>query len=77
MRTPEWMTVNEVAEHLGVHPETVRRWLRQGHLEGIRAKNRQDGWSIRPESVDKMLDAWIARIAAKKTGRPNDPGGAR
>jgi len=27
---------NEAAKHLGVHVETVRRWIREGKLEVIR-----------------------------------------
>ncbi len=29
------MTVDQVAERLQVNPETVRRWLRRGELEGV------------------------------------------
>jgi excisionase family DNA binding protein len=31
-------TVEEAAERLGVHAETIRRWLRNGELKGIRFK---------------------------------------
>jgi excisionase family DNA binding protein len=30
------LTVDEVAEILGVHAETVRRWVREGRLEAAR-----------------------------------------
>ena len=30
------LTPNEVAEACGVHPETVRRWLREGQLRGAK-----------------------------------------
>ncbi len=29
------MTVDQVADRLQVNPETVRRWLRRGDLEGV------------------------------------------
>jgi excisionase family DNA binding protein len=48
------LTVEDVAEQLQVHPETVRRWLREGRLEGYRI-SRRGGWRIRPEAVEAML----------------------
>ena len=32
----EWMTAKEVADLLGVHPETVRRYIRLGQLPANR-----------------------------------------
>ena len=32
---PEYATVQEAADYLGIHPESVRRLLRQGKLPGI------------------------------------------
>lgn len=32
MRSPDWLTVSEIAEELGVHPATVRRWIRDRRL---------------------------------------------
>ena len=32
----ELMTVEEVSEYLKVHPEVVRRWLREKRLPGIK-----------------------------------------
>jgi excisionase family DNA binding protein len=49
------LKVEDVAEHLQVHEETVRRWLREGRLEGYRI-SRRGGWRVRPESVVKMLE---------------------
>jgi excisionase family DNA binding protein len=48
------LTVDDVAERLQIHPETIRRWLREGRLEGIRL-SRRAGWRVRPEAVEKML----------------------
>lgn len=49
------LKVEDVAERLQVHEETVRRWLREGRLEGYRI-SRRGGWRVRPESVVKMLE---------------------
>ena len=43
------LTVEEVAERLKVHPESVRRWLRDGTLTG-HLVTRRAGWRI-PESA--------------------------
>ena len=51
-----YLTVPEVAEQLSVTEETIRRWLRDGRLEGV-LLSRKGGWRVRPESVEKMLDA--------------------
>ncbi len=53
------LTVAEVAEQLSVTEETVRRWLRNGQLEGT-LLSRKAGWRIRPEAVGRMFD-WIDR----------------
>jgi excisionase family DNA binding protein len=51
------LTVPEVADQLSVTEETVRRWLRDGKLEGARL-SRRAGWRIRQSSVDSMLEAF-------------------
>lgn len=56
MNLEQLLTVDDVAEKLQIHPETIRRWLRDGRLEGYRF-SRKGGWRIRPESVTKMLEA--------------------
>lgn len=32
--TPEWLTVSQAAEFLGVHPNTVSIWLDEGRING-------------------------------------------
>jgi excisionase family DNA binding protein len=54
-----FLKVEDVAERLQVHEETVRRWLREGRLEGYRI-SRRGGWRVKPESVIKMLEAMSA-----------------
>ncbi|MCA9868746.1 MAG: helix-turn-helix domain-containing protein [Anaerolineales bacterium] len=36
---PEYATVQEAADFLGIHPESVRRLIRQGKLPGINLGN--------------------------------------
>lgn len=49
-------SVEEVAEHVGVTPESVRRWLRSGELRGVRFA-RKVGWRIRESDLRAFLDA--------------------
>jgi excisionase family DNA binding protein len=49
-----WMTVEEVAEKLKVHPDSVRRWLRAGQLRGFMI-SRKAGYRIRPDDVDRFV----------------------
>ncbi len=58
------LTVEEVATQLKVHPESVRRWLREGRLDGYRI-SRRGGWRIRPESVQTMLVTGIEDFTKK------------
>lgn len=51
----QFLTVDDVATRLQIHPETVRRWLREGRLEGI-LMGRRGGWRIKPESVESLLE---------------------
>lgn len=49
------LTVEDVANQLQVHPETVRKWLREGRLEGVRL-TRRAGWRVRPGALEAMLE---------------------
>ena len=49
-----YYTVGEVAKEVGVHPQTVRRWLRDGQIEGTLI-TRQTDYRIRSEEVDRLL----------------------
>ncbi len=66
----EFLTVPDVARKLQVSEETIRRWLRDGRLEGVML-GRRAGWRIRPESVEKMLNAMVVmgkELAAQNLG---------
>ena len=57
-------TVEEVAEELRVHPETVRQWIREGELDAF-----DTGRGYRISRHD--LDDFIQR---RKTGKRRKPG---
>ncbi len=49
----EWITVEDIATTLKVHPQTVRRWLRDGELRGVLLG--RAGWRIRQAEFDRFL----------------------
>lgn len=60
MQDDRWLTVAQVAQELQVHEETVRRWLRQGRLEGHNFSGRT-GYRIRQSAITAFMDAEIAQ----------------
>jgi excisionase family DNA binding protein len=51
----ELLTVQEVADEIGVHAQTVRRWLRDGRIMGTLI-TRQAGYRIRRSEVDRLIE---------------------
>jgi len=49
-----WLKVEEVAERLGVHAESVRRWLRDGRMRG-HIISRRGGWRVRESEIERFL----------------------
>jgi excisionase family DNA binding protein len=49
------LTVEEVARIVRVNPETVRRWLRDGLLRGVRPGSRRLGYRIRRSELQRFL----------------------
>lgn len=54
----QWLTVEETAEILQVHPQTVRRWLRSGQLTGTML-NRRAGYRIRRTVIERVLEEGV------------------
>ncbi len=55
MEEPErWLTVAQIAERLQVHPETVRRWLRDGRLNG-RNFGGKGGYRVRERDLEAFM----------------------
>ena len=53
---PEMLTVDEAAATLRVTAETVRRWLRDGRIRGVRLGGRKAGWRIPAGEVRRLLE---------------------
>lgn len=59
------LTVQEVAECLRMHRESVRRWLRDGRLKGGRIGGRRLGYRIPESEVQRLISDWVG------SGRPD------
>ena len=53
----EMLTVQQVADYLQAHPETVRRWLREGRLHGLNFGGK-GGWRIRRDELERFIQEW-------------------
>ena len=51
---PKLLTIGQAAEILNVHPETLRRWGRNGKLKAIRVNERGDR-RYKPEDLKKLM----------------------
>lgn len=49
-----WLTVDEIAEELQVHKQSVRRWIRDGDLPAV-ALGGKSGFRIWSADLDKFL----------------------
>lgn len=50
------LTVADVAAQLKVPEQAVRRWLRDGRLEGIRLGGTKAGWRIEPSAIARFIE---------------------
>jgi excisionase family DNA binding protein len=47
-------TVAEVADRLRLHPQTIREWLREGRIKGIRLGGTKAGWRIPADEIARL-----------------------
>jgi excisionase family DNA binding protein len=52
----EWLTLEQVANRLQVHVETVRRWVREGELPVLDLGKRA-GYRVQPADLDAYIAA--------------------
>lgn len=50
------LTVEEVAQRVRTTTATVRRWLREGKLHGVRPGGRRLGWRIPASELVRLLE---------------------
>lgn len=53
-----WLSVEEIAEHLGVSKETIYRWLKKGKVPAHRIGKL---WKFKPTEVDQWVMSGGAR----------------
>jgi len=65
MEQDRYLTVEQVAERLQVHEETVRRWIRGGLLRG-HLISRRAGYRVRASEVERFAsgEAPQSKLAA-------------
>jgi len=57
---PVYLTVGQVARHLGVSEELVRQWLREGTLRGIKTGSSQrHHWRIPRTELQRVIDSGV------------------
>ncbi len=61
----QFVTVEDAAQRIGVHAQTVRRWLRSGQMVGTLI-NRQTGYRIRKDEVERVLTDGLREPALGK-----------
>jgi excisionase family DNA binding protein len=52
--TENWLTVDQVAERIQLHPDTVRLWLRTGRIKGTKL-SRRAGYRIPETELQRVL----------------------
>lgn len=62
------LRVREVANKIGVHPETIKRWIRQGKVP---SPNRdRNGWYVFDEQDIKNITEYATRIHIPEHKQP-------
>lgn len=54
MNKDEWLNVEQVAGELGVHVETIRKWIREKQLNAV-SLGRRGGYRIRRSALEDFL----------------------
>lgn len=55
MSDEEFLTVEEAAKRMKVHPETVRRWIRSGQMRGALLGSDRAGYRVPSSEVEMRL----------------------
>ena len=70
-----WLTVQDVSDELGLHPATIRAWVKSGRLAAVRAGRT---FRVRRSEVDRALlaDASPAYTDRETSPPPSSPADA-
>jgi len=61
MDNERMLKVPDVARRLEVHEQTVRIWLRSGHLKGFRPGGDKAGWRIPESEIRRLVEGEAER----------------
>ena len=50
-----WLKVTDVAKELSVHPETIKRWIREGRLAAVKT-SANGNWRISDEELRRFIE---------------------
>lgn len=64
MVTEPWLNITEIAQHLGVHVESVRRWVKG---TGMPAAKVGKIWRFKVSEVDAWAKAGVGRAKGRST----------
>jgi len=64
MEQPAFYTTQELAQRLGIHPQTLRRWEREGVIPPVTRRRGQRVYS--PADVERIEAAVIVRPLTRK-----------
>ena len=62
------LTIDEVAQYLGVHRDTVYSMVRTGKLPAMQLGGRKAGWRISQKDFSEFIESGKARMAAITNG---------
>jgi excisionase family DNA binding protein len=62
---PEFLTVSQIAKRLSMSPQTVRTWIEDGMLRGIRVRK---VWRVPREEFEQLLASLEGGPAASAGG---------
>ena len=52
--TEKWSSIEEVAEHIQVHKDTIRNWIRDGKIPAHKIGKQ---WRFRLSEIDKWIES--------------------
>ena len=76
-RSPKWLTIQQVAEQLGVSRDTVARWISTGQLQAVdvsphaRKGSHRASWRIHFQSLAVFLESRASAAPMELRERPN------
>jgi hypothetical protein len=76
LRARGLLTINEIADHLGVHPSTIKSWHKAGLLNSHKANDKNERFFELPTPDDPRLVKRMGSRLSKRVLIESTPGGA-